>query len=210
MNLLLGNKMTENLNPEEREDMKVRLATLFQEMLVTMHLNPEHPHLKKTPERMAKMFVDEVYKGLYEAPPEMTIFPNKKGKDASMVFLGNIDVFSTCSHHFKDFVGKAHIAYIPNRSIVGISKLARITDWLSRRPQVQEELTDAIADYIQNALDPIGVAVCIRAVHNCIRVRGAKQSESEMVTTALRGSFLENATHKDEFYRHMERVDKGE
>lgn len=208
MGMLLGNKCVAVLTPEERAEMKINLARVFQEMLVTMRLDPSHPHLKKTPERMAKMYVDEVYRGLYENPPELTLFPNKKGDQASMVFLGDIDVFSTCSHHFKDFVGKAHIAYIPGKTIVGISKLARIADWFSRRPQVQEELTDGIADYLQKTLEPQGVAVCIRAVHNCIRVRGAKQSESEMITTALRGCFLDNVSHKEEFYRHMQRMEK--
>ena len=206
--LMADGKSHNILFPEERERMKALLEQDFTNMLHHMRLNTSHPHLADTPARMARMFVDEVFNGLYADPPKLTVFPNTKGDKASMVFLGNIDIFSCCSHHFKDFVGKAHIAYIPGDYIVGISKLARIADWFARRPQVQEELTDSIADYIMEQLKPQGVGVCIRAVHNCIRVRGAKQSESEMLTTALRGTMLTNKTQADEFYRNMERAER--
>lgn len=196
------------MNDVTKDTMKANLEADFRLMLEHMQLDPEHPHLKDTPRRMARMFVDECFSGLYTPPPALTMFPNPdQREDAAMVFLGNVDIFSCCSHHFKDFIGKAHIAYIPGKNIVGISKLARIADWFARRPQVQETLTDSIADYLMEQLEAQGVAVCIRAVHNCIRVRGAKQSESEMITTALRGSFLSNKTQADEFYRNMERVE---
>ena len=204
--LMADGKSHNILFPEEKERMKAKLEQDFTNMLHHMRLNVSHPHLQDTPARMAKMFVDEVYAGLYTEPPKLTVFPNTRGDQAGMVFLGNIDIFSCCSHHFKDFVGKAHIAYIPGEWIVGISKLARIADWFARRPQVQEELTDGIADYLMQELKPQGVGVSIQAVHNCIRVRGAKQSESEMITTALRGTMLSDKTQADEFYRNMKRI----
>ncbi len=199
---------SEGLTPEgedPRTNMKIKLAQTFDQMLRDMGFDIYSPHLKDTPARMARMYVDEIFSGMYTSAPSFTVFPNTK-ENPGMVFLGNIDVFSTCSHHFKAFTGKAHIAYIPGESLVGISKLARITDWFARRPQVQEELTDQIADYIMEKLQPKGIGVTIEAVHNCIRVRGAKQSQSVMETTSLRGTFLSDKTVNDEFQRKIERL----
>jgi GTP cyclohydrolase I len=130
--------------------------------------------------------------------PKFTVFDNTKNID-EMTYLGSIDIHSTCSHHFKSFSGKAYIAYLPGDKLVGISKLARIADWFARRPQVQEELTAEIADFLVEQLQPKGLGVHINAVHNCIRVRGAKQSSSVMKTTALRGCFKTDKTTSDEF-----------
>jgi GTP cyclohydrolase I len=155
-------------------------------------------HLKGTPDRVARMFVNEMFSGMYDPMPKFTTFDNVN-KVNEMTFLGPIDLFSTCSHHFKSFSGKAYIAYIPGRKLVGISKLARITDWFARRPQVQEELNAQIANFLDEMLEPEGIGVHIEAVHNCIRVRGAKQSSSVMKTTALRGCFKTDKTVASEF-----------
>ena len=182
-----------------------RIAALkenFEETLDIMGIDRNTKHFTDTPARMARMYINELFCGLYDEAPKFTVFEDSS-KD--MVFLGNIDVFSTCGHHFKAFIGKAHIGYIPNGNLVGISKLARITDWFARRPQVQEDLTSEIADYLMQELKPQGVGVDISCVHNCIRTRGAKQSESEMFTTALRGCFLDDASIKAEFNSKIQR-----
>lgn len=180
------------------EQRKANIAYHMKEIIYYLGLDTNSPHLKDTPNRVAKMYVDEIFSGLYTLPPKMTEFED--GTDShGMVFLGGIDVFSTCSHHFKSFRGKAYIAYIPKNKLVGISKLARITDWYARRPQVQEILGKQIADHIMEVLDPEGVAVTIEAQHDCIIVRGAKQSNSVMITTALRGCFLEDKDVEREF-----------
>lgn len=193
------------LSEAEKLTMKRKLKINFEEMIEIMKFDLNSPHLKGTPERMARMYVDELFTGCYTKAPRFTIFSNDTNS-TGMVFLGNIDIFSTCAHHYKSFSGIAHIAYIPAKDLVGISKLARIANWYARRPQIQEILTDQIADCIQNLLDPIGVAVTIEAVHNCIRVRGASQSSSKMMTTSLRGSFLENKSQVAEFDHKIDRL----
>jgi len=205
---IINNQLVDFNSPEHhRAQMKARLEPIFNDMLLAMELDPEATHLKGTPERMARMYIDEIFVGLYSPKPRFTTFDNDT-ESTSMVFLGNIDIFSTCSHHFKAFTGFAHIAYIPKRDgqLVGISKLARIADWFARRPQVQEVLTDEIADFLMHELDAAGVGVDISAVHNCIRVRGAKQSQSIMNTTTLRGCFLKDKKVNDEFMAKIERL----
>lgn len=167
-------------------------------IIEALGLDSESIHLKDTPDRVARMMINEMFSGLYEPMPKFTVFDNENDIH-EMTFLGPIDLFSTCGHHFKSFAGKAYIAYIPGDKLVGISKLARITDWFARRPQVQEELNAEIADFLMEELQPEGLGVHIEAIHNCIRVRGAKQSSSVMKTTALRGCFASDKTTAEEF-----------
>lgn len=183
------------LTKQERiEEASIHMARFIE----ALGLDLNSIHLRDSPERISKMFINEIFSGIYDAQPKFTVFDNAKDVH-EMVFLGNIDLNSTCSHHFKAFTGKAHIAYIPNKKLVGISKLARITDWFARRPQVQEDLNAEVADFLMKELEPFGVAVSMTAVHNCIRVRGAKQSASEMKSTALRGCFKDDKTMVAEF-----------
>jgi len=181
-----------------REERIKKVSFWVEGMIRDLGLDMDSIHLKDSPERIARMYVDEIFSGIYNDQPKFTVFDNAKKVD-EMVFLGGIDLFSTCSHHFKSFQGKAYIAYLPGDKLVGISKLARITDWFARRPQVQEDLTAEIANFLVDKLQPKGLGVHITAIHNCIRVRGAKQSTSEMKTTALRGCFRSDKTVSDEF-----------
>lgn len=194
------------LAEDQKEGMKQKLEDVFVSMLHVMGFNPENPHLKDTPKRMAKMYIDEIFAGCYTNPPVLTKFPVEK-PISNMIFIGNIDVFSVCSHHFKSFTGKAHIAYIPKDNIIGISKFARVVDWFARRPQVQETLTDDIADFLYDYIQPIGLGISICAVHDCMRVRGVQQCNSKMITTSLRGDFLTNKTMVEEFYANIKRVE---
>lgn len=145
-------------------------------------------NMKDTPHRVAKMYANEIFKGLY-ANPKITSFENDGY--TGIVFQGDIDVKSVCSHHFCPFIGKAHVAYIPGKKVVGLSKLNRIVDKYARRPQLQERLTKQIHDEINKLCEGNGgVAVMVEAKHTCVSMRGIGQ-DSTMKTIFTSGAFLE-------------------
>jgi GTP cyclohydrolase IA len=166
----------------------------------------EDPHSKETPKRVAKSFVNDMISGCYEDAPKITAFENNEKYDG-MVFEGGIPVKSLCSHHHLPFVGVAHVAYIPSKEgkVIGLSKLNRIVEHYSRRPQVQESLTmqihDAITKICENAL---GVAVVISATHTCACLRGVKHDGCEMKTSKLSGVFMDNNNlSRNEFFQFI-------
>lgn len=165
----------------------------------------EDTNMKDTPRRVAKMMLQEITKGSYCEPPKITTFENI-GEYTGMVFQGNIQVKSLCSHHILPFIGKAHVAYIPkeNSRIVGLSKLNRIVDWFARRPQLQEQLTTQIHNYLHELIgDSLGVAVVIEAQHTCVFLRGIEH-DSIMKTSKLSGAFLDNSDNaRTEFYNFI-------
>ena len=186
------------LEDSEKILMIEKLTSHFKDILKDMKYDLDDQQIKETPKRIAKMWVNELFKGNYEKAPELTVFENTE-KINDIVFLGPISVKSTCSHHFIPFIGNCFIAYIPNEKIVGISKLARIVKWFMRRPQIQEELVKQIADYIEGKLNPKGVAVYIEAQHLCMTVRGVEEYDSKMKSSAIRGAFNEDACRKEFF-----------
>jgi GTP cyclohydrolase I len=158
------------------------------------------PSLRDTPRRYAKMLVGELTKGLnFDFFPKMTTFPNTKGKYDQMVFLGQIGTMSLCEHHLQTIDGFTYIAYIPGEVTVGISKLARVTDFFARRPQVQERMTEQIYAALALTLETDDVAVVQRCAHYCMRARGAMQHSSIMVTDKMGGRFLTNPALRQEF-----------
>jgi len=164
-----------------------------------------------TPKRVAKMFYNEVFKGLHFPPPKITSFENIQGYDG-LVFQGNIEVKSMCAHHHMPFFGVAHVAYIPLRegNIVGLSKLNRMVDFFSRRPQVQENLTKQIHDYVAKLVGKNrGVAVVIKAKHLCIYMRGVNQNTITQ-TAELSGAFLEKDNlARIEFFDYIKTLNHG-
>lgn len=193
----------ENLSFELKMKMINSIGLSIEEILQTLGYDRNDSNLVGTPDRVAKMFVTEIFSGCFTKEPKITTFPNTKNVN-QMISLGPITVKSMCSHHFLPFMGEAYISYIPKSSsdkgrVFGISKLARIVDWYSRRPQIQEELTEQIAHYIEENINPEGVGVHITAKHLCMCIRGAEEPNSFMDTTALRGSFLGNDSTKAEF-----------
>lgn len=159
-----------------------------------------NPNLVDTPSRLAKMYCTEIFRGSFEEEPPITIFPNEKEYD-QLIIIPSIMFSSTCAHHFLPFVGKAVIGILnQEKSFAGLSKYHRVVDWFARRPQVQENLTQEIADFLFEKLNPKGVGVFIRSEHLCTKVRGVKQPEPEMITTALKGE-LRNPSVKAEFLR---------
>ena len=164
------------------------IASHFRTIIELLGLDLADPNLVETPERVPKLYL-ELVAGLSEgAEPRVTFFPNEEGY-TSMVMEKDIPFYSLCSHHFVPFYGHAHVAYIPNESIVGLSKMARIVEFYARRPQLQERLTEQIASFMAEKLDPQGVMVVIEARHLCVEMRGVKKPGALTVTSAIRGIF---------------------
>ncbi|MDX8377528.1 MAG: GTP cyclohydrolase I FolE [Mariprofundales bacterium] len=166
--------------------------------------NPEREGLQDTPARVVRAF-EEYFSGYNENAHEYlnTTFEDSKGYD-EIVLVSDIDVFSHCEHHLAPFIGKAHVAYIPNGRIVGLSKLARVVDVYAKRLQVQEKLTMQIATTIEEALQPLGVAVIIQCSHFCMCHRGIKKQGSQTTTSKLSGAFLHNPSSRLELFKLIE------
>jgi GTP cyclohydrolase I len=179
---------------------KVDFEDLIEEMLRRLNEDPARPGLHKTPHRVAASLRWLTRGSCLDAEQvvrdAMFVEPHE-----SMVLVGDIELYSLCEHHLLPFFGKAHVAYLPNGRIVGLSKLARVVDIFARRLQVQERLTDQIADALQDTLEPAGVGVVIEAYHLCMMMRGVEKQHSRTVTSALRGAFRDDPRTRDEFLR---------
>jgi GTP cyclohydrolase IA len=172
------------------------IAAYYKNILLELGENPEREGLLKTPERVAKSL--QFLTHGYDIDP-VAILNSAKFKEEykQMVIVKDIEVYSMCEHHMLPFFGKAHVAYIPNHYIVGLSKIPRIVDAFSRRLQVQERLTTEIRDCIQNTLNPLGVAVVIEAQHLCMQMRGVQKQNSITTTSAFTGEFENDRTRKE-------------
>lgn len=175
------------IEPDWKDDSKQKIAHHFKVIMETIGLNLHDESLKDTPMRVAKMLIDETCAGLHEQPPKVTTFPLDEGTSRDLIIIRNIPFNSLCEHHFQPFIGTATVAYLPKDKIMGLSKAARIVDYFSARPQVQERLTGQVADFLQEQLDPKGVLVMVEAEHMCMSVRGVKKHGSTTITTAIRG-----------------------
>lgn len=165
-----------------------KIENSFKDIMLSLGLNLKDPSLKETPRRFAH-FYNEVFSGL-KVQPEKLIKKFKTIEYNEIIMIKDIPLYSMCEHHFVPFFGKAHVGYIPRDGIyTGLSKIARIVDAYSHRPQVQERLTQQIADTMVKALNPIGVIVVIQAEHLCMSMRGVQKPGTQTVTSALRGAF---------------------
>jgi GTP cyclohydrolase I len=189
---------TATLPPALDDERKIReIADHMGRIIEILGLDRADPNLAGTPERVAKMYL-ELFQGLTEgAEPKVTFFPNDEHYTA-MVIEKDIPFYSLCSHHFVPFYGHAHIAYVPNDKIVGLSKMPRILEFYARRPQLQERLTEQVAAFLAAKLDPQGVMVVIEARHLCVEMRGVKKPGALTVTSAIRGIFF-NKPVREEF-----------
>ena len=183
-------KMSDNYNKD--------LANNIKSILTELGESPEREGLIKTPERVSKSmaFLTSGYK---ENPSKILKAAMFAENYSQMVLVKDIELYSLCEHHMLPFFGKAHIAYIPNGHIVGLSKIPRIVDVFSRRLQVQERLTDEIKDCLQDTLNPKGVAVVIEAQHLCMQMRGVQKQHSSTTTSAFSGMFLKDEKTRAEF-----------
>ena len=175
-----------------------KLANSIKLVLSEIGESPEREGLVKTPERVAKSmeFLTDGYK---QDPTKIIQSAMFAEEYSQMVLVKDIEIYSLCEHHMLPFFGKAHIAYIPNGQIVGLSKIPRIVDVFSRRLQVQERLTDEIKDCLQDTLNPKGVAVVIEAQHLCMQMRGVQKQHSSTTTSAFSGIFLKDEKTRSEF-----------
>lgn len=177
----------------------LRISGLMSQVIETLGLDLKDDSLMETPHRIAKMYVNEIFSGLdYRHFPKLSLIENKMGAD-EMVKIRDIDLTSTCEHHFVTIDGTAKVAYIPRDRIIGLSKINRIVQFFGQRPQVQERLTRQILVALQVLLDTEDVAVSIDATHYCVKSRGIKDSNSQTSTTALGGCFRENIHTRAEF-----------
>jgi GTP cyclohydrolase I len=188
------------LTPEEQEVMIQRLEQKFIEVMDILRISRRDPNSNRTPMRIARMLVKELFAGRYQEPPKSTVFPNRK-KVNELIISKGITVMSVCSHHWQPISGDCAIGYIPNKYVLGISKLTRIVDWFCRRGQIQEELGEQIADYIESLIKPKALGVVIRARHYCMIARGVKGNEenSLMITSVMRGYLLTDLNLRNEF-----------
>jgi GTP cyclohydrolase I len=177
---------------------KERIEKAVLEIILAIGEDPEREGLRETPRRIAEMY-EELFEGLHQDPLEVLKVGFEEEEHQEMVILRDIPFYSMCEHHFLPFHGVAHIGYIPEKRIVGISKLARVVEILARRPQLQERLTGQIADIIMEGLQPKGVGVIIEAEHLCMTARGIKKPGSIVVTSANRGIFRSKLATRQEF-----------
>ena len=183
----------------EPQKSTVFLKQVVENLLLFTGDDPKREGLLDTPRRVTETF-KEIYRGYKQDPKELITVFDSEGYD-EMVILRDIEFYSTCEHHLIPFFGKASIAYIPGKKIIGISKLARILDVYARRLQNQERLTQQVANCIEELLKPKGVGVVIEAAHLCMRSRGVQKQNSVMITSCLKGAFQENHHTRDEFLK---------
>jgi GTP cyclohydrolase I len=182
-----------------REEKYEKIKFLMKEVIETLCLDLSDDSLNETPHRIAKMYVHEIFSGLdYSNFPRISLIENKMCAD-EMIKIKNIDLTSTCEHHFVTIDGTAKVAYIPNKKIIGLSKINRVVRFFAQRPQVQERLTRQILIALQTLLETKNVAVNLEATHYCVKSRGVQDSNSQTSTTALGGCFKENIHTRAEF-----------
>ena len=185
----------EGYDAEEQACLK-RIAGHVRGILSELELDLSDPNLADTDMRVAKMYA-EMFHGLKEGnEPKVTTFPNDEGY-SGMVMETHIPFYSMCSHHLVPFYGHAHMAYVPNGRIVGLSKMPRILEFYAKRPQLQERLTEQVVTFLEDKLTPLGAMVVIEARHLCVEMRGVKKPGALTVTSAIRGCFEERAIREE-------------
>lgn len=193
------------LSDEERQEMLELAEQKFAELFEVLRIDRNDPNSRETPRRLAKMWVNELFAGRYEAAPSITVFPNRKNVD-ELVISSGISVMSVCSHHWQTISGTCSIGYVPGKYVIGLSKLTRVVRWFARRGQIQEELGEQIADFLQDLLQPRALGVVIRSKHYCMIARGVNEQSdsSEMVTSVMRGQLATDFNLRNEFLMLIE------
>ncbi|MBT9597853.1 MAG: GTP cyclohydrolase I [Vitreoscilla sp.] len=185
----------------ELEELKAEVQSRMAEVLKALVIDTDSDHnTQDTAKRVAKMFIEEVFRGRYRPMPEVTEFPNISRLNELMI-VGPITVRSACSHHMCPILGKIWIGVLPNEhsNLIGLSKYARIADWIMTRPQIQEEAVIMLADALQERVKPDGLAIVMEADHFCMQWRGIKDNDSAMTNSVMRGAFLKDANLRREF-----------
>lgn len=189
------------LEEGELDELRDEVQAKMQGVLRSLVIDTDHDHnTADTARRMAKLYLDEVFGGRYETEPQVTAFPNVSQLNQLMV-VGPLAVRSACSHHLCPIEGKVWVGVLPNAKsdLIGLSKYARICDWIMRRPQIQEEAITMLADELERRIKPDGLAVVMQASHACMHWRGVKDDGARMTNSIIRGAFLNNAALRREF-----------
>ena len=189
------------IEPGELELLLDEVQEKMQGVLDALVIDTEHDHnTRGTARRVAKMYLNEVFKGRYSAPPPITEFPNAEHLNELMI-VGPLTVRSACSHHFCPVIGRIWVGVMPNEhtNVIGLSKYARLVDWIMGRPQIQEEAVVQLADLIMEKTQPDGLAIVMEASHYCMSWRGVKEMDSKMINSVMRGVFLKDASLRREF-----------
>ena len=196
-----NDNIAEFIRPGELEQLLDEVEAKMQGVLDSMVIDTAGDHnTQNTARRVAKMYLNEVFKGRYVHPPAITEFPNAEHLNELMI-VGPITVRSACSHHFCPIMGRLWIGLMPNEhsNLIGLSKYARLAEWVMSRPQIQEEAITQMAELLMRKVSPDGLAVVMEADHFCMHWRGVKDSETKMINSVMRGSFLKDATLRREF-----------
>ncbi len=196
-----NDNLAEFIRPGELDELQREVADKADALLRALVIDVEHDHnTRETAKRLAKMFVREVFAGRYQAAPDVTEFPNVQHLNELMI-VGPMRVRSACSHHLCPIMGRVWVGVMPHAAsnLIGLSKYARLIDWVMSRPQIQEEAVVQIADLLESRLRPDGLAVVLEADHYCMHWRGVKDDGARMVNSVMRGSFLEDTSLRKEF-----------
>lgn len=195
------------LEPGDVEALKAEVQARLGEVLRALVIDTDGDHnTQDTARRVAKMYVDEVFRGRYQPPPEVTEFPNVSRLNELMI-VGPITVRSACSHHLCPIMGRLWIGLLPNEhsNLIGLSKYVRLADWIMSRPQIQEEAVVMLADALAARVRPDGLAIVMKADHYCMHWRGVRDSQAEMTNSVMRGAFLTDANLRREFLALMQK-----
>ena len=189
------------IEPDELPLLQAEVASKLQEVLTSLVIDTDSDHnTRETAQRVAKMYLQEVFRGRYTAMPAITEFPNVERLNELMI-VGPITVRSACSHHMCPIIGRVWVGILPNEhsNLIGLSKYARLADWVMSRPQIQEEAVARLADLLQDRVQPDGLAIVMEADHFCMQWRGVKDTDSKMINSVMRGSFLKDPNLRREF-----------
>lgn len=194
-----NDNISKYINEEEYPIFQKEIEESISNMLRSLIIDIDNDHnTRETAKRVAKMYLNEVFKGRYYDAPDVTDFPNVKQLD-EIYIVGPITIRSACSHHLVPIIGKAWVGVMPSERVIGISKFNRIIDWVMSRPHIQEEAAIMIADELEKLMKPKGLALLIKATHLCMTWRGVKEDNTQMTNSIMRGTFREDSALKNEF-----------
>ena len=197
---LANDNIANFIEPGELPELQDEVADKFRELLRSLVIDIDNDHnTHETAERVAKMYLQEVFKGRYHQQPKVASFPNVKKLD-EIYTVGPITVRSACSHHFVPIMGNCWIGIKPGSRVIGLSKFTRVADWVFSRPHIQEEAVMILADEIEKLCEPQGLGIIVKAQHYCMKWRGVKEPQTSMINSVVRGDFRHDPSLKQEFF----------
>ncbi len=200
VSFLANDNVSEHIRPGELDELEIEVASRVRDLLQSLLIDVDNDHnTEETAERVARMYLNEVFKGRYQKQPKVTSFPNVKQLD-EIYTVGPITVRSACSHHFVPIMGSCWIGIKPGNRVIGLSKFARVADWVFSRPHIQEEAVMILADEIERLCEPQGLGIIVKAEHYCMKLRGVMEPQCTMVNSVVRGVFRHDPSLKQEFF----------